>query len=199
MAIEYIAAYYSYLEYMEPLSDEECGRLFKACLTYGKTGEQPGLLGNERFVWPAIKSQIDRDKQKYAEKCKRQSENIKKRWEKSDTKNTMAYDGISGIPTDSAYTKGKEKAKEKAIKEKTPTESKRNVFSAPTLEEVREYCRSRKSPVDPAAFWDYYTSKGWTVGRSPMKDWKAAVRNWERNERPRAPEEKEDPYANVLI
>lgn len=213
MAIEYVAAYYSYLDYMEQLSDAECGRLFRACLIYSKTGEAPNLCGNERFVWPGIKSQIDRDKEKYLARCKKQSENIRKRWDSreydgkngipTDTKNTMVYDGINGIPldtNDTKDTKEKEnaKAKEKAIKEKTPTESKRK-FSPPSLEEVREYCRQRKNTMKPEAFVDFYTSKGWMVGKTPMKDWKAAVRNWEHHEKPAAEPEKEDPYANVII
>ena len=36
-------------------------------------------------------------------------------------------------------------------------------------------------PVEAQRFWDYYESNGWRVGRNPMKDWKAAVRNWQRN------------------
>jgi hypothetical protein len=36
-------------------------------------------------------------------------------------------------------------------------------------------------PVEARRFWDYYESNGWKVGRNPMKDWKAAVRNWQRN------------------
>ena len=64
MSLEYVAAYYSYLDFMAELSDAECGRLFKACLTYGKTGAVPELRGNERFVWPGIKSQIDRGREK---------------------------------------------------------------------------------------------------------------------------------------
>jgi len=50
------------------------------------------------------------------------------------------------------------------------------------LEEVAAYCRERKNQVDPQRFVDYYTSNGWRVGRNPMKDWKAAVRTWERND-----------------
>lgn len=213
MAIEYVAAYYSYLDYMEQLSDAECGRLFRACLIYSKTGEAPNLCGNERFVWPGIKSQIDRDKEKYLARCKKQSENIRKRWDSreydgkngipADTKNTMVYDGINGIPIDTKNTKDTKekenaKAKEKAIKEKTPTESKRK-FSPPSLEEVREYCRQRKNTVNPEAFMDFYISKGWKVGKTPMKDWRAAVRNWEHHEKPAAEPEKEDPYANVIV
>ena len=54
-------------------------------------------------------------------------------------------------------------------------------FTAPTLEEVKEYCAERKNGVDAARFVNYYTANGWKVGKNPMKDWKAAVRTWERN------------------
>src|ERR1039458_2891774 len=51
----------------------------------------------------------------------------------------------------------------------------------PTLEEVRSYCTERQNCVDPEKWFDYYSAKGWRVGRNPMKDWKAAVRTWEKN------------------
>jgi hypothetical protein len=50
----------------------------------------------------------------------------------------------------------------------------------PTLEEVKQYCFERKNNVDAEKWFDYYTSNGWKVGRNTMKDWKAAVRTWER-------------------
>ena len=67
-----------------------------------------------------------------------------------------------------------------APKGATPTEEKVKRFVKPTLEEVREYCRSRNNSVDAERFISYYESNGWRVGRNPMKDWKAAVRTWER-------------------
>lgn len=57
---------------------------------------------------------------------------------------------------------------------------KRTIFSKPTLDEIREYCKSRNSNVDPEQFYDFYESKGWMIGKNRMKDWKAAVRTWER-------------------
>lgn len=54
-------------------------------------------------------------------------------------------------------------------------------FTPPTLEEVRSYCAERKNNVDAQRFIDYYSSNGWMVGKNKMKDWRAAVRNWERN------------------
>lgn len=53
-------------------------------------------------------------------------------------------------------------------------------FRKPTLDEVQAYCQERDNHVDAAQFIDYYESKGWMVGRNPMKDWKACVRTWER-------------------
>ena len=65
--------------------------------------------------------------------------------------------------------------------DKPPT---RHRFSPPSVEDVREYCKEKGYNVDPERFVDYYISNGWKVGRNPMKDWQAAVRSWERKEKP---------------
>ena len=54
-------------------------------------------------------------------------------------------------------------------------------FVKPTLEEVQAYCLERGKGVDPQKWYDYYSANGWKVGKNPMKDWKAAVRTWERS------------------
>lgn len=72
-----------------------------------------------------------------------------------------------------------EEDKEKEKEKKNNSESKR--FTPPTVEEVRSYCLERKNNVDAQRFVDYYTSNGWLVGKNKMKDWRAAVRTWERN------------------
>ena len=53
-------------------------------------------------------------------------------------------------------------------------------FTPPTLEEVQAYCTERNNNIDAQYFIDYYTSKGWMIGRNKMKDWKASVRTWEK-------------------
>ncbi len=58
-------------------------------------------------------------------------------------------------------------------------------FQKPSLDDIREYCISRGNNVDPEQFLNFYESKGWVVGKSPMKDWRAAVRTWEKRETPR--------------
>lgn len=73
-----------------------------------------------------------------------------------------------------------------ADKPPTPTTSRKK-FVPPTLDEVTAYVKERGSLVDPQGFIDFYSSKGWVVGKSPMKDWKAACRNaegWERWNKP---------------
>lgn len=54
-------------------------------------------------------------------------------------------------------------------------------FVKPTVEDISDYCQERASNVDAVKFFDYYSSNGWRVGKNPMKDWKAAVRTWEKN------------------
>lgn len=58
-------------------------------------------------------------------------------------------------------------------------------FKPPTTEQVTEYAESRGGSIDAERFCDFYASKGWMVGKNKMKDWKAAVRNWLKNDRQR--------------
>jgi hypothetical protein len=115
---------------MEELNDTERGRLFTACLIYSKTGEAPQLRGNERFVFPTLKAQIDRDKATYDSRCKKNSDNIRKRW------NTDVYDGEQPCTND---TKTKEK-------EKTKTKEKAKDNIPPS-----EVCGELPSSPPPAA------------------------------------------------
>ena len=73
-------------------------------------------------------------------------------------------------------------------------------FQKPTIEQIKAYCLEAGKNIDAEAFFDFYEAKGWVVGRAPMKDWKAAVRNWAKNESQflrRRSNDKEDEYADV--
>lgn len=72
----------------------------------------------------------------------------------------------------------------------------RNVIP-PTLQMVSDYCESRRNGIDPQAFIDHYTSNGWMVGKTRMKDWQAAVRTWERNSPVKGAGVKKDRFANL--
>lgn len=128
MAIEYFCCYHSYLEAMEPLTDAEKGRLFTAMLVYSKTGEVPQLSGNERFIFPMMRGQIDRDNQRYDAKRKKQAENARIRWhDKAESESHgMPPDAnaCQTMPPDANDAKEKEKTKTKAMaKEKARDKS----------------------------------------------------------------------------
>lgn len=66
-------------------------------------------------------------------------------------------------------------------KEKIITASKINTFKKPTVREIFAYCQERANKIDPERFFDHYESNGWMVGKTAMKNWKAAVRTWEKS------------------
>lgn len=87
---------------------------------------------------------------------------------------TREREGVTPLkPTDVGFAPGGGKAKKDGVALRR--------FAKPDVEEVRAYCLERGNSVDAQKFVDYYESNGWRVGRNPMKDWKAAVRTWERN------------------
>ena len=64
----------------------------------------------------------------------------------------------------------------------TPKAEKKERFKAPTVEEVQEYCTERGNNIDAQHFIDYYSARGWMLGKNHIKDWKACIRTWERND-----------------
>jgi ribosomal protein S25 len=85
----------------------------------------------------------------------------------------------------------KEEGKERSKKDK---KDKKDiyVFHPPTLEQVKEYCKERNNSVNPEKWYDFYSSKGWMVGKNKMKDWKAAVRTWEHDIKPKEQSKSKD-------
>ena len=117
------------------------------------------------------------------------------------------YDSYIGCCREIGQIKGQEKGEQRANEKKAPLlppdgfspctpssltpyipqETKKTAdavketkhrFVKPTVEQIIFYCQERGYTVDAERFFDYYESKGWVVGKAPMKDWKAAVRNW---------------------
>ena len=98
-----------------------------------------------------------------------------------DSKRKKETRTLSGQNADKTRThSGLEKRREeKSIKRKAAPSQK---FAPPTAEQVREYCQSRGNSVDPEQFIDHYEANGWIRGKSKLKDWKAAVRTWEKRQ-----------------
>lgn len=82
----------------------------------------------------------------------------------------------SAKPMLSQYSIEENSIEENSIEKK---EIKRKNFVKPTIEEIAEYCKERNNGINANAFYDFYESKDWYVGKNRMKDWKACVRTWE--------------------
>jgi len=67
------------------------------------------------------------------------------------------------------------------LKKSNEKKTKTKVFAIPTIGEIKEYIKEIKSNIDADNFLDYYISNDWHVGSKKMKDWKATVRRWTRN------------------
>ena len=179
--MKYLKVFTDFAGKMDLLGDAERGRLFTAMLEYASTGTEPELKGNEKFLWAAAKSDIDRQAESYTKRCVANRKNVTNRYESLRTvsKNYDSY-----------QDKDKDKDKENNIiplspngdcppKGDRPPEKR---FVKPTADEVRAYCAERGNHVDAQAFVDFYAAKGWKVGSAPMKDWRAAVRTWEKRD-----------------
>nr|DAH18538.1 MAG TPA: DNA-binding domain protein [Caudoviricetes sp.] len=173
--MKYLKVYTDFEEAIEMLGDAEKGRLFTAMLRYASTGELPDLRGGERLLWPTAKLNIDRTRAEAEKntingkkggrpKTQNNPEKPNETLKDKDKENKI----IPLSPNGDIPPKG----------ERTPAKR----FVKPTAEDVRAYCAERGNCVDAQAFVDFYEAKGWKVGSSPMKDWKAAVRTWEKRD-----------------
>ena len=198
------------LKELEMLSDDECGKLFKALMRYVSTGEEfeTNVL-HLKLMFSVFKSQIDSNDEKYQKRKEANAEYYKKRKIKTISENsensensgsdtdtvtdTVTDTGIITIINDSNnknknYIDGGCKGEDKLPR--TPTNSTR--FAKPTVEDIKTYCQERKNGINAEKFYDYYESNGWKVGKNPMKNWKAAVRTWERSNYSTEKDNKED-------
>lgn len=180
--------YTEYREQIEQLSMSERGELFTAILDYASGVGLPELSPVVGMAFSFIRSRLDRDAEKYAEVCEKRreagrigglSKSKQKLAKASKCKQSLANQADNDIDNDNDKEKESNKEKEKR-------------FIPPTVEEVRayahEYSLSKGLPdIDPEGFIDFYASKGWIVGKTKMKDWKAAVRNWFRRDGKKKP------------
>lgn len=165
--MKYVKIFTNFLEDISTLEDDEIGRLFVGMLRYAEDGEQPSLPGNERFLWGVVRRQVDIMRSSYEHRCE-----VNKTNRDESSKNQRIV------------TNRDESSQEEEEEEEEKKKRYNRRFTPPTYTEVEEYCSSSGlSNVDPHKFCDFYASKNWLVGKSKMRDWKAACRNWNRTDR----------------
>ena len=218
-------------EYIEDLPEELKGAFLRYIYEYGINEIEPELAGLELTVWLKIKRRIDDDVSAYERKVSnlRQNKNRTAIGAKTATttdnrtdtertpnghrtENTTEEEKPNGHRTDSVSVNDSVNVSVNDIEcvsvAETPAEPARATdttkkrFVKPKLEDIRDFCLEKNINIDVDRFFNYYESKGWKVGVSPMKDWKAAVRNWAKNDslysRPGSTRISSDTSAQVL-
>lgn len=194
--------YRSYYDALKDLPTEEFRDIVLAVCAYALDGEEPELSGVARAIFTLIRPTLEVGRSKAenrsraeqtsisAEQTGNSPEQTKNKPEQTQNKRKQTGnkpEQTRNKPEQTRKEKEKEKEREKESENDSycspPPPSGPKRFVPPTLAEVQSYVAQRQSPVDPQGFIDFYASKGWMVGKTPMKDWKAACRNaetWER-------------------
>lgn len=165
-----IVFYRSFYEAIKEIPLEEQGVVYNAIYGYALDGIEPELNGIAKAIFLLVKPQIDANNNRYENGKKGGKPKANQIETKTEPKPNQ--DVTETEPNENVNVN----VNENDLKENT----KRKVFTKPTAEEVKAYCAERKNNVDPDKFIDFYESKGWLIGKNPMKDWKACVRTWEK-------------------
>mgnify|MGYP005786596299 CR=1 FL=1 len=190
--------YAEYMEHIELLNMEQRGELFTAIFLYTSTGQVPELDGATAMAFSFIRKQLDKDQKKYDETCKKRSEAGKLGGRPKANGSSEKAKKANGFSEKQMKAKKADNDNENDndLKESTLKSAKEKRFAPPTLDDVMGYCREKGYEIDCERFIDFYESKGWMIGKNRMKDWRAAVRNWVRQEKAAAPGAKDTKKAN---
>ena len=161
--------YRSFYEAIKDLPPNEQVNAFHAIADYAFSGIEPSGNGIDKTVFLLTKPQIDANNRRYENGI-----NGGRPKTKSEPNNNL--DKTKSEPNVNVNVNDNDK---KESKKKKATH-----FVPPTLEELKAYCiENGLHNVDGERFIDFYESKGWMVGKTKMKSWKASARNWNRSQR----------------
>lgn len=162
---------------VKALADGERGRLMLGIVDYCVEGREPGFTGGEKYLWPEFKAAIDEQREKdiASKRARAEAGRLGGLAKLSNAK--QCYNDPPSSPFESPNNPPKKRVSKDTLKESPPAKR----FTPPSVDEVAEYCTQRNNGVDAETFVNFYESKGWLVGKVKMKDWKAAVRTWERS------------------
>lgn len=156
-----------------------------ALAQYGTYGIEPELEWPLDAIFESLREDIDCSKRSISNGARGGRGNKKDALEQqepafSETESTLFETEKGGLENPEANTR-----QDKTVQDKTNKKGVKR-FQRPTVAEVSDYAASIGNPsFDAIHFVDYYESNGWKVGRNPMKDWKATVRNWVRKDAPK--------------
>ena len=179
MAKGYVPIFFDWLETTQDLKADEKGNLIDAVVSYAAGLEYAHLLnGATKIAFRFLKGQVDRNAAiAVARRQAREGKTNDNKTEQNATNDNKQEEGA----TNAINKNNKNKNNNNNQNNNNCVGATQKRFTPPTMEEVLLYCLDRKNHVSAQKFIDHYTANGWKVGKNPMKDWKAAVRTWERN------------------
>lgn len=191
---ESIVFYRSFYEAIKELPAEEFRNAVMAIMEYGLNDSEIDTSGVAKAILIMAKPQIDKNNKRYENglrggtKPKQNQNGTKTEPNPNQTvtkvEPTPNQNGTKAEPKRTNPEPNDNDNVNDNVNDIKESEEKKPRFYPPTLEELKKYIADNKYNVDPERFIDYYTANGWTVGKNRMKDWKAAVRNWDRSQKP---------------
>ncbi len=188
--------------FVRRLTNEQAGRLFKLIYDYHE-GKEVKIDDDIATEWEMFEFMFDVLKREQAEKTQQRAE-VNRRYYSSHIKTLRHLKTFEETESETEKRTKKEKDKEKEDKKETihrekggqttlyPPEETKKRFQKPTVAEVHDYAQTLGYVgFDAQHFWDFYESKGWVVGKAPMKDWRRAVANWQRTQEQKRKEQQQ--------
>lgn len=176
------------LEAMQALSDEQRGRLVLALFSLSGLCEAPELDTTTRVAFICLSPSVIRAQDAAKRRNRASIENGKKGGRPRSRTLEKSGENPALFLEKRGVSENASQANPKPSQTKRSGEERRGGFRPPTLSEAKEYCAEEGFSADAGRFVDYYAAQGWRLGSGqPMRDWKAALRNWERRDAQKLP------------
>lgn len=185
--------YRSFYDALEEADQENQLIVYRAIARYALDREEPALKGLAKIIWSLVKPQLDANWKRFenGKKGGAPTGNKNNRFSKSTTVVQPKYNqDTTGVQpnvfnvNDNVNDNDNVSASANKNRSDKPTR-----FVPPTLNEVQDYILKNEYSVDADRFVNFYEAKGWMIGKNKMKDWKAAVRTWQREQKKQKPDE----------
>lgn len=173
---EYFTFYRPFKENLNGLSDKDKLTMYEAIIDYALDLKEPNLEGFSKLAFDLIRPMLDINIKRWQNGCKGADHGYKGGAPKG---NRNATKNNPKTTANQPQNNPKLTPTDKTVKVLEPPTKR---FIKPTVQELKEHIAANSIPVDAERFFNYYEANGWKVGRNQMKDWKAALRTWRRQD-----------------
>lgn len=183
-----------YKQNISLLSQSQKGDLLDAIFAYNE-GEKITLEPVVEMAFSFIKSDLDRNREKYQNIVERNKINGLRGGRPKTQENPVGYLGTQRNPKN--LDNGNDNKDDNGNKDVNKKESKKKSFTKPTLQDVQDYCKERNNNVDAKKFFDYYSAGDWKDAKgNQVKNWKQKLLTWESKSQNQGTSQNDSPFAS---